>query len=114
MNQIEDYVNFNPLEGQSEPVMKTNDGNTDNFQTNMILANLNFIMNMMMTNDNPIWNPPQTTRSSKGLKSNTHFNVRKSDEESKEFSELLKKMQSSVKALENEFKKVESENLHQD
>ena len=63
-------------------------------------------MNMMMTND---WSSQQT--GFKDLKSNAHRG--KSDNKNDELLELLKKTQSTVKSLENEFKKVESKNLHQ-
>ena len=64
-------------------------------------------MNMVMAND---WNPQSD--SYKELKLNARR--RTSDEESQEFLELLKKTQAKVNSLENEFKKVETENLHQD
>ena len=66
-------------------------------------------MNMVMSND---WNSQQG--SYKDLKSNVRSNRRTSDEEGHEFLELLKKTQSKVNSLENEFKNVEAENLHQD
>ena len=50
----------------------------------------------------------------KQIKSNTFLNERKSDEPAGELLELFKKMQKRVNLLENEFEKVESENLHQD
>ena len=70
---------------------------------------MNLVMNMMMTND---WSPQQ--KGFKGLKSDARSNERKIDVEGGKLLDLLKNTQSSVKALENEFKKVESENLHQD
>ena len=70
---------------------------------------MNLVMNMVMSND---WNSQQA--SYKGLKSNARSNRRKSDEEGHEFLELLKKTQNKVNSLENEFKSVEAENLHQD
>ena len=66
-------------------------------------------MNMVMAND---WNPQSD--SYKELKLNARSIRRKSDEESDEFLELLKKTQNKVNSLENEFKSVEAENLHQD
>ena len=62
-----------------------------------------------MSND---WNSQQG--SYKDLKSNARSNRRTSDEEGHEFLELLKKTQTKVNSLENEFKNVEAENLHQD
>ena len=50
----------------------------------------------------------------KQIKSKTFLNERKSDETAGELLELFKKMQKRVNLLENEFEKVESENLHQD
>ena len=50
----------------------------------------------------------------KDLKLNARSNKRTSDEEDHEFSELLKKTQAKVNSLENEFKNVEAENLHQE
>ena len=50
----------------------------------------------------------------KDLKSNVRSNRRTSDEDGEELLELLKKTQTKVNSLENEFKKVETENLHQD
>ena len=47
-------------------------------------------------------------------KSSTFLNERKSNEPAGEVLELFKKMQKRVNLLENEFEKVESENLHQD
>ena len=70
---------------------------------------MNIVMNMVMSND---WNSQQG--SYKDLKSNVRSNRRTSDEEGHEFLELLKKTQSKVNSLENEFKNVEAENLHQD
>ena len=70
---------------------------------------MNLVMNMVMAND---WNPQSD--SYKELKLNARSIRRKSDEESDEFLELLKKTQTKVNSLENEFKKVETENLHQD
>ena len=64
-------------------------------------------MNMMMTND---WSSQRS--GFKDLKSNARRG--KSDNKNDELLELLKKTQSTVKSLENEFKKVKSENLHQD
>ena len=66
-------------------------------------------MNMMMSNDG-------STRqaSYKDLKSNVRSNSRTLNEESDELMELLKKTQTKVNSFENEFKKVEAENLHQD
>ena len=68
-----------------------------------------FLMNMMMSNDG-------STRqaSYKDLKSNVRSNSRTLNEESDELMELLKKTQTKVNSFENEFKKVEAENLHQD
>ena len=70
---------------------------------------MNFVMNLVMSND---WNSQQG--SYKDLKSNARSNRRTSDEEGHEFLELLKKTQTKVNSLENEFKNVEAENLHQD
>ena len=70
---------------------------------------MNIVMNMVMSND---WNAQQA--SYKDLKSNARSNKRTSDEESHEFLELLKKTQTKVNSLENEFKNVEADNLHQD
>ena len=69
---------------------------------------MNLMMNMMMTND-----CTSQKTSSKDLKSNAPLNGDKSDGKNDELLELLKKTQSTVKSLENEFKKVESKNLHQ-
>ena len=66
-------------------------------------------MNMMMTND---WSSQRS--GFKDLKSNARSNREKSNDKNDELLELLKKTQSTVKSLENEFKKVKSENLHQD
>ena len=60
------------------------------------------LMNMMMKNEGP-----SRQASDKDLKQT-------SDQDSDELLELLKKTQTEVNALENEFKKVEAENLHQD
>ena len=49
----------------------------------------------------------------KQIKSNAFSARRKSDEPAGELLELLKKTQTRVNLLENEFEKVESENLHQ-
>ena len=68
---------------------------------------MNLVMNMMMAND---WNPQSS--SYRELKLNARRKT--SDEESEGFLELLKKTQAKVNSLENEFKKVETENLHQD
>ena len=68
-----------------------------------------FLMNMMMTND---WSSQRPGL--KEFKSNARSNQGKSNDNNVELLELLKKTQSSVKSLENEFKKIESENLHQD
>ena len=70
---------------------------------------MNFVMNLVMSND---WNPQQA--SYKDLKSNSRSNRKTSDEDGHEFLELLKKTQTKVNSLENEFQKVEAENLHQD
>ena len=67
---------------------------------------MNLLMNMVMTND---WTP--STSNFKNLKSNARSNWRKSNDK---LVELLKKTQTKVNSLEFEFKKVESENLHQD
>ena len=67
------------------------------------------VMNMMMSND---WNSEQV--SYKDLKSNPRSNRKTSDEEGDELFELLKKTQTKVNSLENEFQKVEAKNLHQD
>ena len=67
------------------------------------------VMNMVMSND---WNSQQA--SYKYLKSNPRSNRKTSDEDGQKFLELLKKTQTKVNSLENEFKKVEAENLHQD
>ena len=61
-----------------------------------------FLMNMMMKNDEF-----SRQASDKDLK-------RKSDEDGDELFEFLKKTQTEVNTLENEFIKVEAENLHQD
>jgi len=61
-----------------------------------------FLMNMMMNNDRS-WRQV----SDKDLK-------QKSDEDGDELLELLNKTQLKVNSLEIEFKKVETENLHQD
>ena len=61
-----------------------------------------FLMNMMMKNDGFL-----RQASDKDLK-------RKSDEGGNELFDLLKKTQTEVNTLENELKKVEAENLHQD
>ena len=68
-----------------------------------------FLMNMMMSNDG-------STReaSYKNLKSNVRSNRRTLGEDGDELFELLKKTQTKVNSFENEFKKVEAENLHQD
>ena len=66
-------------------------------------------MNMVMAND---WN--SHSGSYKALKSNFRSNGRTSNEEDDDLLELLKKTQTKVNSLENEFKKVETENLHQD
>ena len=50
----------------------------------------------------------------KQVRSNAFSTGRKSDEPAGELLELLKKTQKRVNLLENEFEKVESENLHQD
>ena len=50
----------------------------------------------------------------KQIKSNVFSTERKSDEPADELLDLLKKTQKRVNSLENEFEKVESENLHQD
>ena len=70
---------------------------------------MNFVMNLVMSND---WNPQLA--SYKDLKSNSRSNRKTSDEDGHEFLELLKKTQTKVNSLENEFQKVEAENLHQD
>ena len=70
---------------------------------------MNLVMNLVLSND---WNSQQA--SYKDLKSNARSNRKTSDEESHEFLELLKKTQTKVNTLENEFKNVEAENLHQD
>ena len=67
------------------------------------------VMNMVMSND---WNSQPV--SYKDLKSNDRSKSRTPNEESPEFLELLKKTQAKVNSLENEFRKVEAENLHQD
>ena len=64
-------------------------------------------MSMAMAND---WNTQSD--SYKELKLNARR--RTSNEESEEFLELIKKTQAKVNSLENEFKKVETENLHQE
>ena len=74
---------------------------------NMILAKTNLVMSMAMAND---WNTQSD--SYKELKLNARG--RTSDEKSEELLELLKKTQAKVNSLENEFKKVETENLHQE
>ena len=58
-----------------------------------------FLMNMMMKND--------------GSSRQVSDKEQKSDEDGDELLELLKKTRTEVNALENEFKKVEAENLHQ-
>ena len=72
----------------------------------MALKELNqrmiLLMNMMMKNEGS-----SRQASNKDLKQTT-------DEDGDELLELLKKTQTEVNALENEFKKVEAENLHQD
>ena len=70
---------------------------------------MNFVMNLVMSND---WN--SQLASYKNLKSNPRSNRKTSDEDDHEFLELLKKTQTKVNSLENEFKSVEAENLHQD
>ena len=62
-----------------------------------------------MAND---WNSQQA--SYKDLKSNARSNRKTLDQEGEELFELLKKTQTKVNTLENEFKNVEAENLHQD
>ena len=61
-----------------------------------------FLMNMMMKNDGS-----SQQASDKVLK-------KTSDEDGDELLKLLKMTQKKVNSLENEFKKVETENLHQD
>ena len=70
---------------------------------------MNLVMNMVMASD---WN--SQSGSYKDLKSNARSNRRTSDEDGDELLELLKKTQTKVKSLENDFKKVKTENLHQD
>ena len=66
-------------------------------------------MNMMMTNDGS-----SQQSNYKDFKSNARSNRKSSDQEGDELFELLKKTQTKVNSLENEFQKVEAENLHQD
>ena len=66
-------------------------------------------MNMMMSNSESAG-----SASYKDLKQNARSNRRTSDEDGEELLELLKKTQTKVKSLENEFKNVETQNLHQD
>jgi len=68
-------------------------------------------MNMMMTNDG---SSQHSNNLYKNLKSNARSNRKLSDQDGDELFELLKKTQSKVNSLENEFQKVEAENLHQD
>ena len=70
---------------------------------------MNLVMNMVMSKD---WNSQQV--SYKDLKSNGRSKSRTPNEDGHEFLELLKKTQTKVNSLENEFQKVEAENLHQD
>ena len=133
---------MNPLNEQDEPVMKSYNSDPNNFQMNMILVRaetfsaslsahfmlldeyvlvtsfrpqkelnqrMNLVMNMVMAND---WN--LHSGSYKDLKSNARSNGRTSNEENDDLLELFKKTQTKVNSLENEFKKVETENLHQD
>ena len=70
---------------------------------------MNLLMNMVMSND---WNLQQA--SFKDLKSNARSNRKTLGLEGEELFELLKKTQTKVNSLENKFKNVEAENLHQE
>ena len=123
---------MNPLNEQGDPIMKSYNSDPNNFQMNTILGRpslffnfqlkrkifgrlfkeLNqrmiFLMNMMMGN----------VGSSHGgyrdFKLNDRSGKITADVGGDELLELLKKTQTKVNSLENEFKKVETENLHQD
>ena len=66
-------------------------------------------MNMMVTNDGS-----SQQSGYKDFKSNALSNRKTSGLEGEELFELLKKTQTKVNSLENKFKNVEAENLHQD
>ena len=92
--------------------MLSTDGTVSNSQTLQAVITLQQQMNTLINLLIPEGSSRQT--GVKLVKSSTSSTERKSDEPAGELLQLLKTTQQRVNFLENEFEKVESENLHQD